>query len=43
MAEIAYKMDYKDGKTAKTLKCRAVAKLKDIIKTTTIFKKLQDD
>lgn len=43
MAEIAYKMEYKDGKSAKTLKCRAVAKLKDIIKTTTIFKKLQDD
>lgn len=43
MAEIAYRMDFKDGNTAKTLKCRAVAKLKDIIKATTIFKKLQNE
>ena len=43
MAEIAYKMDYKDGNSAKTLKCRAVAKLKELIKATTIFKRIQNE
>lgn len=43
MAEIAYKMNYKNADSAKTLKCKAVTLLKEKIKNTIIYKKLQND
>ncbi len=42
MAEIAYKMDYKNTDSAKTLKHNAIIKLKEKIKATALYKRLKD-
>lgn len=43
MAEIAYKMGYKNANSAKALKCNALGRLKERIKATSLYNKLENE
>lgn len=43
MAEIAYRMNFKDEKSAKTQKYKAIGRLKEIVKSNPLYKRLNHD